>query len=61
MIVLAAWVLRDYFSPLVPGVRAPGFEVANLDGSTVALDDYRGKVVLVNIWATQRDIFAYKR
>ncbi len=52
MVVLAAWVLRDYFSPLVPGVRAPGFEVASLDGSTVSLHDYRGKVVLVNIWAT---------
>lgn len=51
-VVITAWVARDFFQPLVPGVRAPDFEIANLDGELVSLKDHRGKVVLVNIWAT---------
>ncbi len=36
-----------------PGTRAPDFEAVNVaTGDTVALRDYRGKVVLLNIWAT---------
>lgn len=31
---------------------APDFELLDLDGTPVKLSDYRGKVVLVNIWAT---------
>jgi peroxiredoxin len=34
------------------GHPAPNFEFPGLDGKTVSLSDYRGKVVLVNIWAT---------
>jgi cytochrome c biogenesis protein CcmG, thiol:disulfide interchange protein DsbE len=52
MVVLAAWVLRDRFTPLVPGVRAPAFVIPDLDGKPVSLADHRGEVVLVNIWAT---------
>jgi cytochrome c biogenesis protein CcmG, thiol:disulfide interchange protein DsbE len=51
-VVITAWVARDFFQPLVPGTRAPNFEIANLDGEMVSLKDHRGKVVLVNIWAT---------
>ena len=51
-VVITAWVARDFFQPLVPGARAPAFEVANLDGELVSLEEHRGKVVLVNIWAT---------
>jgi len=32
--------------------RAPEFALADLQGSRVALKDYRGKVVLLNFWAT---------
>ena len=37
-----------------PTVRrpAPNFTLSGLDGKTVSLTDYRGKVVLLNIWAT---------
>ncbi len=28
------------------------FELKNLEGETISLEDYRGKVVLVNFWAT---------
>jgi len=31
---------------------APGFELKALDGTTHRLDDYRGKVVLLNFWAS---------
>ena len=34
------------------GVPAPDFTLPGLDGQTVSLADYRGKVVLLNIWAT---------
>jgi peroxiredoxin len=36
-----------------PGVTAPDFDAVDVaTGDTVALRDYRGKVVLLNIWAT---------
>ena len=31
---------------------APGFTLADLDGNTHQLADYRGRVVIVNFWAT---------
>ncbi len=34
------------------GMEAPDFTVTMLDGSTIRLADLRGKVVLVNFWAT---------
>mgnify|MGYP000431930219 FL=1 len=34
------------------GIPAPDFTFPGLDGKMVSLSDYRGKVVLVNIWAT---------
>jgi peroxiredoxin len=37
---------------LTVGQPAPDFTLPGLDGNPVSLSDYRGKVVLVNIWAT---------
>jgi peroxiredoxin len=34
------------------GVPAPNFTLPGLDGKMVSLADYKGKVVLLNIWAT---------
>ncbi len=31
---------------------APAFEVQDLDGNAVSLEDFRGKLVIVNFWAT---------
>lgn len=33
-------------------IMAPEFELMNLDGETVALSDFRRKVVIINFWAT---------
>ena len=43
------------FSPakvLQPEVKAPQFVLRDVNGRTVRLSDYRGKVVLINFWAT---------
>ena len=40
------------YSPLIPGRPAPEFSFPGLDGTMVSLSDYRGYVVLVNVWAT---------
>ena len=37
---------------LEKGETAPNFSLADLNGNTVRLTDYKGKVVLLNIWAT---------
>ena len=37
---------------LGPEVRAPQFVLKDVNGRTVRLSDYRGKVVLINFWAT---------
>ena len=37
------------------GKPAPDFSAQNLDGKDVTLADYKGKVVLVNFWATWCD------
>ena len=38
--------------PLQLGLEAPNFTFPDLNGQRVTLFDHRGKVVLVNIWAT---------
>jgi peroxiredoxin len=48
---------RSYYEsaeivPIGVGLPAPNFTFPGLDGKNVNLSDYRGKVVLVNIWAT---------
>ncbi len=36
----------------VENALAPDFKLTDMDGNVVQLSDYRGKVVLVNFWAT---------
>lgn len=53
VVVMAAWIGRESYRPVITGSKAPDFTVAALDGGQVSLSDYRGeKVVLVNVWAT---------
>src|SRR4051794_33851576 len=47
---IPAWAATD-LTP-VAGTPAPAVTFKDLAGKTVTLADYRGKVVLVNFWAT---------
>jgi peroxiredoxin len=38
--------------PIETGLAAPDFTFPGIDGKMVKLSDHRGKIVLVNIWAT---------
>jgi peroxiredoxin len=40
------------YSPLKTGLPAPEFAFPGIDGKMVSLSDYRGNVVLINVWAT---------
>ncbi len=51
-LVLMAWVGRGRFQPAGVGADAPAFAIPDLRGEPVSLADRRGRVVLVNIWAT---------
>ena len=42
----------EVVQPVVAGNLAPDFQLEDTNGSQVSLSDLRGKVVLVNFWAT---------
>jgi peroxiredoxin len=48
----AALLLTPEITRIEPGTRAPDYAVYTLDGDTVAIRDFRGEVVLLNVWAT---------
>lgn len=52
VLLVAAWANRSKFAPADAGTAAPAYSAATLDGDTIALADLRGRVVLLNIWAT---------
>ncbi len=39
-------------NPVSPPLAAPGFTLPDMDGEMHSLDDFRGKVVMLNFWAT---------
>ena len=43
---------KDNASRPVVGNKAPSFALKNLDGNTVRLSDFSGKVVVIDFWAT---------
>lgn len=49
-----AYTMREQLFPVEVGSQAPNFTAVTLDGThrTKTLDDYRGKVVVLNVWAT---------
>jgi thiol-disulfide isomerase/thioredoxin len=51
-LVGVGWANRGSFLPLDVGSEAPAFSARDLQGRPVSLADLRGKVVLLNIWAT---------
>ncbi|RBW70341.1 thiol-disulfide oxidoreductase ResA [Bacillus taeanensis] len=44
--------LGDAHSPVKIGDQAPSFVLTDMNGKTVELEDYRGKGVFLNFWAT---------
>ncbi len=51
-VLALAWLSRQGIQPVVSGYPAPDFAVTLPDGEPVTLNSYRGKVVLLNVWAT---------
>lgn len=45
-------VVEEILPPFGVGLPAPGFTFPSLGGGPIALEDMRGKTVLINIWAT---------
>lgn len=47
-----AWSESTVLHPVKDQPQAPSFELKDIDGNVHRLSDYRGKVVIVNFWAT---------
>ena len=52
VVALAAVIVVPASAKPKTGQPAPAFEVKLFDGTKTALDSYRGKVVVINYWAT---------
>jgi len=51
-VLLGIWIVAGAASKTEKTSRPIDFVLKNLEGQEVRLQDYRGKMVLVNIWAT---------
>jgi peroxiredoxin len=51
-VVFGAWLGRESYQPVTTGSVAPDFAATTMAGEPVTLADYRGKVLLLNVWAT---------
>ncbi len=54
LLLYFAFFSHTYKPPpgLSPGKEPPDFNLKTIDGRTISLSDLRGKVVLINFWAT---------
>ncbi len=50
--VLGLGLIRTQQGPVGVGSRVPSFTLTTFDGESIAIDDLRGRVVLVNFWAS---------
>jgi len=46
-------LVTNVWSALESGTKLPEFTLKSLNGESVALDDYKGKIVLVHLWKCQ--------
>ena len=51
-VVAVVWICFSPASVRGQKVKAPQFELRDVNGRAVRLSDYQGKVVLINFWAT---------
>lgn len=49
---LKAQDLKDKYRSELIEKEAPSFELVNMKGETVRLEDYRGKILILDFWAT---------
>lgn len=52
VLVAVGWMGREPVVMLEIGAPAPALELPRLEGGSLSLEELRGRVVLVNIWAT---------
>ena len=52
ILIVLGWTLRHRFVPVGEGSPAPEYSAKTVDGTEVSLASLRGKVVLLNVWAT---------
>ena len=52
LVLMIPLAVAEGLSSIQPGMEAPDFEVTTLEGDAFILSENRGKVVLLNIWAT---------
>lgn len=50
--LLLACKKKEEFAPLKKGAPAPDFALKDMSGNLVRLSDFKGKVVLIEFWAT---------
>ena len=51
-VLVLAWTQRDRFTPVDVGSRAPEFAARTLNGEHFSVQAARGKVIVLNVWAT---------
>lgn len=52
LIILALGLMRSQKGPVGKGDTAPDFTLTTFDGQTIRLEEQRGKIVVVNFWAS---------